>query len=282
MITAELLLGVASLLVASGPSIRFTSLAYLVMAGYMGLGGSAAINSYLDRDIDALMPRTASRPIPSGRLKARNVLLFGCILIVASVLMSYLLINPVTAAIIGLGSFLYLVFYSILLKRRTPNAVIWGGLAGAIPAFGGWSVYTEGHLQVPLLIFMVVFFWQPSHFWNLSIYYREDYVTAGVPVGPAVKDLRYITEMSFIFNLATAATTYALYFITHLALEFLVAITVMNIALLVISAGGMSMKGREYYRRAFLFSVLYMFVFIICLAVSGLISPHSYLSSGFL
>jgi protoheme IX farnesyltransferase len=278
LITAEIMLASASLILAAGPSLQPMKLLYLIIFGYMGLGGSATINSYLDRDIDAIMPRTADRPIPSGRIRPGSALAFGSSLIVIAIVLTALLLNPLTAAIIGVGSFLYIVFYSIYLKRRTSMAVVWGGLAGAIPALGGWSVYTEGHWIVPVLIFLVVFFWQPSHFWNLSIYYRDDYIAAKVPVGPAVKRQSVITFQSLSFNIATVSATYLLYFVSHLSIEFFAVITVMNAFLLYFSVSGMGERRKEFYRISFLFSVAYIFIFIIALAISGIIVPHSYLA----
>ena len=135
----------------------------------MGLGGSAAINSYFDRDIDVKMSRTAGRAVPSGRLSPVNALQFGLFMLILSVALSFVLINPLTALIIGLGSLLYIVLYTLYLKRRTPSAVLWGGLSGAIPALGGWSVYSQTDWLIPFLIFMVVFLWQPGHFWPLDM-----------------------------------------------------------------------------------------------------------------
>ena len=278
LITAEIMLASASLILAAGPSLQLTKLLYLIVFGYMGLGGSAAINSYLDRDIDAIMPRTADRPIPSGRIRPRNALTFGISLITLAIVLTSLLLNPFTAAIIGIGSFLYIVFYSIYLKRRTSMAVVWGGLAGAIPALGGWSVYTESYWIIPILIFLVVFFWQPSHFWNLSIYYRDDYMAAKIPVGPAVKEQSVITAQSLAFNIATVSFTYLLYFVSHLSVEFFATITVMNAFLLYFSVKGIGNNRKEFYRISFFFSVTYIFIFIIALAISGIILPHSYIN----
>lgn len=236
----------------------------------MGLGGSAAINSYFDRDIDVKMSRTAGRAVPSGRLSPVNALQFGLFMLILSVALSFVLINPLTALIIGLGSLLYIVLYTLYLKRRTPSAVLWGGLSGAIPALGGWSVYSQTDWLIPFLIFMVVFLWQPGHFWPLSIYYSEDYKAAGIPVISSLRDAGSIAKSTLIYNVSTVAVTYIIYFVSRLSIIYLVVISLMNFLLLARSVAALKSHERRYFLGSFRLSIAYMFVFLISLIMSSL------------
>lgn len=273
LISAELLLAIASLVVAGGSSVKVLTLAELAVLGFMGLGGSAAINSYLDRDVDAIMSRTVNRPIPAGRITPSGAFLFGLSLLAASVILTSLLLNILTAVIIGIGSALYILFYTVYLKRRTPNAVLWGGISGAIPALGGWSVYTQTDWLVPLLIFMVVFLWQPGHFWSLSIYYRDDFRSAGIPALSTRKENRTIAIRAMLFNLSMIAVVYLLYIIGHFSVVFLIIMTGMNIFLLIASTAATQQRGRDFYWMNFRFSLVYMFVFLSALIISGVLMP---------
>ncbi len=273
LISAELLLAIASLVVAGGSSVKVLTLAELAVLGFMGLGGSAAINSYLDRDVDAIMSRTVNRPIPAGRITPSGAFLFGLSLLAVSVVLTSLLLNILTAVIIGIGSALYILFYTVYLKRRTPNAVIWGGISGAIPALGGWSVYTQTDWLVPVLIFMVVFLWQPGHFWSLSIYYRDDFRSAGIPALSTRKENRTITIRAMLFNISMIAAVYLLYIIGHFSVVFLIIMTGMNIFLLIASTAATQQRGRDFYWMNFRFSLVYMFVFLSALIISGVLSP---------
>ncbi len=273
LISAELLLAVSSLLLAGGWSVSWISLAELVMLGYMGLGGSAAINSYIDRDVDAVMSRTVDRPIPAGRISPGSALAFGIALLFISVAFSAVLLGVLTAAIIGVGSALYILFYTVFLKRRTPNAVIWGGISGAIPALGGWSVYTHADWAVPFLVFLVVFLWQPGHFWSLSIYYRDDFRNAHIPALSTLRENKSISVRALFFNTSVIFVVYLLYYLGHLTFFFLVTMTVMNAALLLVSLAAMQERPKEFYLNDFRFSLAYMFVFLFSLIISGVLSP---------
>lgn len=273
LILAELMLAVASLVVAGGLAVGWPTVVELGVLGFMGLAGSAAINSYLDRDVDALMSRTIDRPIPAGRISPNTAVTLGIALLVSSVVFSALLLNVLTAAIIGAGSALYVLFYTVYLKRKTPHAVLWGGISGAIPALGGWSAYVQSDWVVPLLIFLVVFLWQPSHFWSLSIYYRDDYRNAGIPVLPTIKGNRTIAKRALVYNISVIGAVYALYFIGHLEVAFLLIMTAMNITLIVVSLAATQDRPREFYWRNFRFSLAYMIVFLGSLILSGVLSP---------
>ncbi|MEM3851870.1 MAG: heme o synthase [Methanomassiliicoccales archaeon] len=275
LISAELLLAVASFFLAGGMHVRILTLLYLLLFGFMGLAGSAALNSYLDRDIDRVMGRTALRPIPSGRVSAGHVLYAGILLLCIAFVGGALLINIVTASIIVIGSLLYILLYTMYVKRTTPNAVILGGFAGAIPAFGGWTAYTYSNLFIPFLVFLVVFFWQPGHFWYLSTYYREDYGKAGVPVLPTRRERSHVSKLALAYNSLTVIVTLGLAFELHLDQLLIIPLFVLDAAMLLISLNGLFWREERKFLDAFHFTVIYMVIFLLLMIIAGMLHPAS-------
>ena len=154
-----------------------------------GAGASGALNMWYDADIDAHMQRTASRPIPRGRISPDEALTFGVILSVGSVLTLGLLINPMAGALLALTIAFYMVIYTMWLKRRTPQNIVIGGAAGAFPPLVGWAAATGNVSLESLILFAIIFIWTPPHFWALSLYRYRDYARVGVPMLPVVAGL---------------------------------------------------------------------------------------------
>src|SRR5438876_7788481 len=168
-----LLTTVATMLVAGDPSVQLILLTCL--GGSLSAGGAGAVNHWYDRDIDVQMARTASRPVPAGRISPRAALTFGCALGALSVLELALAVN-VTAATLSLCGFLGYVFvYTVWLKRRTPQNIVIGGAAGAVPPLVGWAAVTGGVAPIAVYLFAIVFFWTPPHFWALSLLMQREY-----------------------------------------------------------------------------------------------------------
>src|SRR3712207_1556219 len=179
-----LLTTVTTMYVAGDPSPGLVALTCL--GGYLSAGGAGAVNHYWDRDIDAQMPRTAGRPVPSGRVAPRAALLFGLALALASFVQLSLTVN-VLAACLALSGFLGYVFvYTAWLKRTTPQNIVIGGAAGAVPPLVGWAAVTGGVDSTALYLFAIVFYWTPPHFWALSLLMKDEYARVGVPMMPVV------------------------------------------------------------------------------------------------
>jgi len=171
--------------VAGDPSPGLVALTCL--GGYLSAGGAGAVNHWFDRDIDAQMKRTASRPIPAGRVAPRSALLFGCTLACLSLLELSTLVNPL-AAILSFSGFLgYVLVYTVWLKRRTPQNIVIGGAAGAVPPLVGWAAVTGSVSGTAVILFFIVFFWTPPHFWALSLLMKDEYRKVGVPMLPVVR-----------------------------------------------------------------------------------------------
>ncbi|WP_419866230.1 heme o synthase [Ornithinimicrobium cerasi] len=159
-----------------------------LVGGTLAAASANVLNCYLDRDIDARMHRTSNRPLVTGRVRPRDALVFGAVLGVASVLWLGLLVNWLSAWLALGAILLYVVFYTVLLKRRTSQNIVWGGVAGCMPVLIGWSAVTDSLSWAALILFLVVFFWTPPHYWPLSMRFRDDYAAAGVPMLPVVAE----------------------------------------------------------------------------------------------
>ena len=176
---------VATMYVAGDPSAGLVALTCL--GGYLSAGGAGAVNHWFDRDIDAQMKRTASRPIPAGRIAPRSALIFGCVLACLSLLELSLTVNPLAAVLSFAGFLGYVFVYTVWLKRRTPQNIVIGGAAGAVPPLVGWAAVTGSVSGTALMLFFIVFFWTPPHFWALSLLMKEEYGKVGVPMLPVVR-----------------------------------------------------------------------------------------------
>jgi protoheme IX farnesyltransferase len=200
--------GWAGLLAAPGhlhPVLAFTA----VLCIAVGAGACGAINMWYDRDIDAVMRRTARRPIPSGRIGAGEALGFGIALAAASVLLMWLATNVVAALILAISIGFYVVIYTMWLKRRTPQNIVIGGAAGAFPPLIGWAAVTGGIDWLPVLMFAIVFMWTPPHFWALSLWTHGDYEKAGVPMLPVSAGARSTRWHIMVYTLLLVPVTVA-------------------------------------------------------------------------
>src|SRR6185437_6246642 len=178
--------GLAGIVAAPGeihPMLAFTALLCIAVAA----GASGALNMAYDSDIDAVMTRTATRPIPRGRIDRQEALAFGWTLSVAAVAMMGLFVNYLAAGLLAFTIFFYVGVYTLWLKRRTPQNIVIGGLSGALPPAIGWAAVTNSLSLAPLVLVAIIFMWTPPHFWALSLYRSEDYARAGVPMLPVVK-----------------------------------------------------------------------------------------------
>ena len=181
--------GLAGMVAAPGhvhPLTLFSALLCIAVAA----GASGALNMAYDSDIDALMARTASRPIPQGRIARADALAFGWTLSVAAVAMMLLFVNALAAGLLAFTVFFYVGIYTLWLKRRTPLNIVIGGLAGALPPAIGWASVTGTLSVAPLLLVAIIFLWTPPHFWSLALFRSDDYARAGVPMMPVARGKR--------------------------------------------------------------------------------------------
>ena len=186
VITAITSMYAGSKLVDGAPQLDYWAYLHLIVAGALASAGSSALNHYYDRDIDPKMKRTSTRPIPSGRIKASSVLLYGLIVSAISVIYGYFTLNELSAFFIALGIFSYVIIYTAWLKRLNTSNIVIGGIAGSAASWAGWAAATGTLDLLGFLIGFLVFVWTPSHFWCLAMKIKDDYEEANVPMLPVV------------------------------------------------------------------------------------------------
>jgi protoheme IX farnesyltransferase len=251
-----LLTTVCSMEIAGEPSIGLIALT--VVGGYLSAGGAGAVNHWYDRDIDAQMPRTANRPVPAGRVSPRAALVYGVVLAALSFLLLATTVNLLAASLAFSGFLGYVFVYTIWLKRRTPQNIVIGGAAGAVPPLVGWAAVTGGLGGMPLYLFAIVFFWTPPHFWALSLLMKEEYKRVGVPMLPVVRGEDETRRQIVLYSVLLWAVTQLPFCAGGLGTIYLVSSLLL---------GGLLIGGAVVlYRRAdrtsalrlYLFSLLYL------------------------
>ncbi|HWT33800.1 MAG TPA: heme o synthase [Microbacterium sp.] len=191
-----------------------------VVGGSLSAGSAAAFNMYIDRDIDAHMKRTENRPIVTGEVSARGALVFAWTLAVLSTLWLWLTTNWLAAALSVVAIFFYVVIYTILLKRRTEQNIVWGGIAGCFPVLIGWSAVTGSLSWAAFILFLLIFLWTPPHYWPLSMKYRDDYDDVDVPMLGATRSSAQVGLQVILYAWATVACSLLLIPIGHMGLVY--------------------------------------------------------------
>ncbi len=186
VITAVTSMYAASKLVGVTSEFNNWSYLHIIVAGALASAGSSALNHYYDKDIDPKMTRTSTRPIPSGRMAASNVLIYGLVVSCISVIYGFFMLNAVSAFFIAVGIFSYVIIYTVWLKRRNVSNIVIGGIAGSAAAWAGWAAATGSMDLLGFLVGFLVFVWTPSHFWCLAMKLKDEYAQAGVPMLPVV------------------------------------------------------------------------------------------------
>jgi heme o synthase len=186
VITAVTSMYAASKLVSGSPELEYLDYLHIIIAGALASAGSSALNHYYDKDIDPKMSRTSSRPIPSGRMAASNVLIYGLTVSCISVLYGFFALNAISAFFIAIGIFSYVIIYTVWLKRRNTSNIVIGGIAGSAAAWAGWAAATGSMDLLGFLVGFLVFVWTPSHFWCLAMKIKDEYAQAEVPMLPVV------------------------------------------------------------------------------------------------
>lgn len=243
------------------PVLSFTAVLCIALAG----GAAGALNQWYEADLDALMKRTANRPLPAGRMERQSALHFGVVLGSLSVLLMGLAVNWLAAAILATSILFYVLVYTVWLKRRTPQNIVIGGAAGAFPPMIGWVAATGDISLMPLLLFTIIFLWTPPHFWALSLFVRSDYAAAGVPMLPVVSGptvtRQQIALYTLVMGIAAVAPwplglTGAVYGLSAL----LLSLAFLLLSLRVLANRAVDPAAMKPEKRLFTFSILYLFV----------------------
>jgi len=265
------------LLVAPGhvhPVIGATALLCIAV----GAGAAGALNMAYDADIDALMTRTAARPIPAGRITAGEAAGFGMTLAGFSVAALGLLVNWVAAVMLGFTILFYVVVYTMWLKRSTPQNIVIGGAAGALPPMIGWAAATGGIAIEPVLLFLIIFFWTPPHFWALSLYRVGDYARAGVPMLPVVAGDRETRRHILIYTLLLAPLGVTPWLLGYAGATYGIAAAAVGAIMIALALRVRAERGGyTASKHMFAFSILYLFLLFAMLLVdrtSALVFGH--------
>ncbi|UOE45165.1 heme o synthase [Agromyces larvae] len=191
-----------------------------LIGGAMSAGSAGAFNCYIDRDIDRLMKRTKNRPLVTGELTDRQALVFAYALGVASIAWLWVFTNWVAAALSLAAILLYVVFYSLILKRRTAQNIVWGGVAGCMPVLIGWAAVTGSLDWAPVILFLIIFLWTPPHYWPLSMKYKDDYAAAQVPMLAVVRGRAQVGLQVILYTWATVACSLLLIPVADMGLVY--------------------------------------------------------------
>jgi protoheme IX farnesyltransferase len=256
-------------LVAAGkpmhPVLAFVAILSIALAS----GAAGAINMWYDRDIDALMERTRLRPIPQGRIEPSEAAAFGVIVTIAAVSLMGLAVNWLSAGLLMLATLTYVFVYTVWLKRRTPQNIVIGGAAGAFPPMIGWAAATNHVGLTSIVLFLIIFFWTPPHFWALALYRTGDYARAGVPMmpvtaGPASTRRQMLAYTLLLLPLATAP-----YFLGAAGPIYLGGSILLGILFVAASVTVLRDETDRSARRMFGFSILYLFTLFALLMIDS-------------
>ena len=264
--------GIAGMTIAPG-HIHPVLAAIAVLCIAVGSGASGAINMWYERDIDALMRRTADRPLPAGRMDAHAALEFGVVLAVASVMVMGLAINWVAAGLLAAAIGFYVFIYTIWLKRRTPQNIVIGGAAGAFPPMIGWAAVTGDVSLGAIVLFAMIFMWTPPHFWALALYKSDEYARAGVPMLPVVSGPAETKRQIVVYTLSLVPVTLVPWLIGLASWIYGAAAAALGLVF-ILGAIQVARGADRAPQRLFAFSILYLFLLFALLMVDGLLPWH--------
>jgi len=205
----------------------------VIVGGMLAAGGANAFNSVYDRDIDALMARTHARPVATGAVSVRGGLVLASMLSLASLIILATFANVLAAVLGAIAIAFYAVGYTMVLKRRTPQNIVWGGAAGCMPVLIAWAAVTGTLTWAPVVLFLIVFWWTPPHYWPLSLRYRDDYAAAGVPMLPVVTDVSGVTRSIVIYSWIMVAFSLILIPVAGMGWIYAIAAVVLGAVFLV-------------------------------------------------
>ena len=202
--------------------INFIDAIFSLLAVALGSGAAGALNMWYESDLDSLMTRTCLRPIPTGKLTRNQALAFGILSSLISVIALYIFSNLIAATLLAITILFYVFIYTIWLKRKTPQNIVIGGAAGALPPVIGWAIATNGIVLEPIILFLIIFIWTPSHFWALSLYKSEDYRKAKIPMLPVTSGIKTTKFNILFYALILFPVVVSPYFLNFYGLVYLV------------------------------------------------------------
>jgi heme o synthase len=267
IISLLLLTCVATMFVADPGGPALSTILWTCLGGYLAAGGAGAINHYIEREPDARMARTAGRPLASGRIEPRRGLLFGSALGVIAVAQLALTVNLLTAGLAAAGLLGYVFVYTLWLKPRTPQNIVLGGAAGAMPPLVGWAAATGGLMAQALWPFAIVFFWTPPHFWALSLLISDDYARTGVPMLPVVRGETTTRHQIVAYALLLVAVTVGPVLTGLFGIAYLVEALALGAGFVGLALVLLAHPSRAAARRLYLSSLAYLALLFVAMAL---------------
>ena len=264
-----LLTTITTMYVAGDPSIGLVFLTCL--GGALSAGGAGAINHAVDRDIDRIMARTADRPVASGRISPRAAVAFGTLLGCASFTLLALTVNPLAAALSISGLFGYVFVYTLWLKRSTPQNIVIGGAAGAVPPLVAWAAVTGGLSGTALFLFAIVFFWTPPHFWALSLLMKDEYAKANIPMLPVVRGEDETRRQILLYTVLLYAVTQLPFCAGGFNVIYLITSMTLGAGFIYCAVRLLRSADRRWALRTYLYSLAYLALLFIAMPLDRLV-----------
>ncbi len=258
---------ITTMYVAGSPSLDLVFLTCL--GGALSAGGAGAVNHAVDRDIDRTMARTADRPVASGRVSQGAAIAFGLGLETASFLLLALTVNPLAASLSLSGFFGYVCVYTLWLKRATPQNIVIGGAAGAVPPLVAWAAVTGGLSGMAFYMFAIVFFWTPPHFWALSLLMKDEYAKAGIPMLPVVRGEEETRRQILLYTVLLYAVTQLPFCAGGLGVAYLVPSMLLGAGFIYFSTRLYRTCNRRWALRTYLFSLAYLALLFLSMAIAA-------------
>jgi len=241
----------------------------------LGAGAAGCLNMWYESDLDALMTRTCLRPIPTGKINRKQALIFGVLLSIISVVALNYFTNLLSASLLLFTIFFYLFIYTIWLKKKTPQNIVIGGVAGALPPVIGWTIATNTISLEPLTLFLIIFFWTPSHFWALSLYKADDYKKAKIPMLPLTDGIEKTKIHIFIYSLIMLPVITFPYLINFSGLTYFIPVLILTIYYIYICFDLYKHKKNKFdlkkAKKVFAYSILYLFLIFVLFLIDSLI-----------
>ena len=241
----------------------------------LGAGAAGCLNMWYESDLDALMTRTCLRPIPTGKINRKQALIFGVLLSIISVVALNYFTNLLSASLLLFTIFFYLFIYTIWLKKKTPQNIVIGGVAGALPPVIGWTIATNTISLEPLTLFLIIFFWTPSHFWALSLYKADDYKKAKIPMLPLTDGIEKTKVHIFIYSLLILPVITFPYLINFSGLTYFIPVLILTIYYIYICFDLYKHKKNKFdlkkAKKVFAYSILYLFLIFVLFLIDSLI-----------
>ena len=255
--------------------VTFVNATFSLIAVSLGSGAAGALNMWYESDLDSIMTRTCLRPIPTGKITRNQALLFGIISSFFSVIALYIFSNLIAAATLVITILFYVFVYTIWLKRKTPQNIVIGGAAGALPPVIGWAIATNGITLEPIMLFLIIFIWTPSHFWALSLYKSDDYRKAKIPMLPIISGIKTTKLNIFIYALILFPVSISPYILNYSGEFYFVVSSILSAYYVFISyklfKEKNSIKEKKLATKLFTFSILYLFMIFTSILIDNFI-----------